>query len=80
MDAEAMRFLGRYLGAGLATFGMMGAAIGVGLIFSAALQGIARNPAQEGKLKGFALVGMALSEAMGIFAFLIALILLFVEK
>ena len=37
------------------------AAIGVGIIFAAALQGIARNPAKEGSIKGFALLGMALA-------------------
>ena len=79
MDLEAAKYLGKFIGAGLATFGMMGAAIGVGMIFAAALNGIARNPAQEGKLKGFAFVGMALSEAMGVFSFLIAILLFFAK-
>lgn len=77
MDVEAMKLMGKYLGAGIASIGMMGAAIGVGLIFAAALNGIARNPSQEAKIRGLAFVGMALAEAMGIFAFLVAALLLF---
>ena len=67
-NPEATILLGKYIGAGLATFGMLGAAIGVGLIFAAALQGIARNPGKEGAIKGFALLGMALAEFMGLLA------------
>lgn len=73
MEGEALK----YIGAGLATLGMLGAAVGVGNIFSAMLSGIARNPSTEKKLFVNALIGAALSEAMGIFAFVIALILLF---
>ncbi len=67
----------KYIGAGLATLGMLGAAIGVGHIFAAILNGIARNPSAEGKLTRYAFIGAGLSEAMGLFAFLIALIVLF---
>ncbi|MEI7669167.1 MAG: ATP synthase subunit C family protein [Pseudomonadota bacterium] len=80
MEAEALKLLGKYLGAGFTTLGMLGAAIGVGLIFAAALNGIARNPSQEGKIKGFALVGMALAEFMGLLAFVVAILILFVVK
>ena len=77
---EATVLLGKYIGAGLATFGMLGAAIGVGIIFAAALQGIARNPAKEGAIKGFALLGMALAEFMGLLAFVVAILVLYVVK
>jgi F0F1-type ATP synthase membrane subunit c/vacuolar-type H+-ATPase subunit K len=80
MDSAATILLGKYIGAGLTTFGMLGAAIGVGLIFAAALNGIARNPATEGKLKGFALMGMAIAEIMGLLAFVIAILILYVVK
>jgi F-type H+-transporting ATPase subunit c len=73
MDVEAAKLIG----AGLMAFGMLGAAIGVGNVFAAAIQGIARNPASEGKLKQYVMLGMALSEAMGLFALVIALVLVF---
>ena len=79
-SALATTLLGKYIGAGLATLGMLGAAIGVGIIFSAALQGIARNPGKEGSIKGFALLGMALAEFMGLLAFVVAILILYVVK
>lgn len=79
-NPDALMLLGKYIGAGLATIGMLGAAIGVGLIFSAALQGIARNPSKEGSIKGFALLGMALAEFMGLLAFVVAILVLYVVK
>lgn len=72
--------LGKYIGAGLSTFGMLGAAIGVGLIFAAALNGIARNPSKEGSIKGLAMLGMALAEFMGLLAFVVAILILYVVK
>ena len=77
---DATILLGKYIGAGLATFGMLGAAIGVGIIFAAALGAIARNPAKEGSIKGFALLGMALAEFMGLLAFVVAILVLYVVK
>jgi F0F1-type ATP synthase membrane subunit c/vacuolar-type H+-ATPase subunit K len=79
-STTATVLLGKYIGAGLATFGMLGAAIGVGIIFAAALNGIARNPAKEGSIKGFALLGMALAEFMGLLAFVVAILILYVVK
>lgn len=67
----------KLLGAGLMGFAMMGAAIGVGMIFAAAIGAIARNPSAEGKVKGPMFLGMALAEAMGLFGLVIALLLIF---
>ncbi len=75
MDAEAAKLIG----AGLATVGMGGAGIGLGLIFGNYLLGAMRNPAAADKQRGNLMFGFAVTEAMGIFAFLIALILLFVQ-
>jgi len=67
----------KYIGVGLMAFGMFGAALGVGNIFAAMLNGIARNPAAEGKLSKYVYVGAGLAEAMGLFALVIALLLIF---
>lgn len=80
MDAEALKLIGKYVGAGFTTLGMLGAAIGVGIIFAAALNGMARNPAQEAKIKGLAFVGMALAEFMGLLSFVVAILILYVVK
>ena len=67
------------IGAGLAAIGMGLAAIGVGTIFGNFLSGSLRNPsASSGQLPN-AFVGAALAEGLGIFAFVVALILLFVK-
>jgi len=73
MELEALK----YIGAGLTSLGMFGAAIGVGNIFAAMLNGIARNPSAEGKLSKYVYVGAGLAEAMGLFALVIALLLLY---
>ena len=73
MEMEALK----YIGIGLMSLGMLGAAIGVGNIFVAMLNGIARNPSAESKLSKYVYVGAGLAEAMGLFALVIALILIF---
>ena len=67
----------KFIGAGLMAFGMLGAAIGVGNIFSALLNAIARNPSASGELQRMALIGAGLAEAMGLFSFVIAMLLIF---
>jgi F-type H+-transporting ATPase subunit c len=71
MDPVAAKELGRLIGAGIAAIGMGGAGVGVGL--SAAL----RNPAAAQGQFGNLIFGFAVTEALGIFSLLIALLLLF---
>ncbi len=73
MEMEVLKLVG----AGLTTLGMLGAAIGVGLVFAAMLNGIARNPSAEPKLAKYVYIGAGLAEAMGLFALVIGLILIF---
>lgn len=68
----------KYIGVGLTCLGMLGAALGVANIFSSMLNGIARNPNAENKMAKYVYVGAGLSEAMGLFALVIALLLIFV--
>ncbi len=68
----------KYIGIGLTAIAMLGAAIGVGNIFSALLNGLARNPSAEQQLMRSAFIGAGLAEAMGLFAFVLAILLLFV--
>ena len=74
MEAEAAKFIG----AGIACFGMAGAAIGVANIFGNFLSGALRNPSAATSQFGNLIFGFAVTEALGIFSFLVALILLFV--
>jgi F-type H+-transporting ATPase subunit c len=73
MEAEAAKFIG----AGIACIGMGGAGIGVANIFGNYLASAMRNPAAaQGQFTNL-IFGFAVTEALGIFSFLIALLLLF---
>jgi len=68
----------KYIGAGLACLGMAGAGIGVGNLFGQYLSGALRNPsAAQGQFSNL-IFGFAVTEAMGIFSLLVAILLLFV--
>lgn len=53
-------------------FGLLGAAIGVGLIGLKAAEAVGRNPAASGKILVQAIIGMALAEGLGILALFLA--------
>lgn len=67
----------KYIGAGLACLGMGGAGIGVGLIFANYLSGALRNPSAADGQFARLIFGFAVTEALGIFSLLVALLLLF---
>ena len=73
MDPVAAKFLG----AGIACIGMGGAAIGVANIFGNYLAAAIRNPSAAQGQFGNLIFGFAVTEALGIFSLLIALLLLF---
>jgi F-type H+-transporting ATPase subunit c len=73
MDATSLK----YIAIGLMAFGFLGAAIGVGNIFSSTVNAVARNPSAEGKIFKYAIIGAGLSEAMGLFALVICFMLMF---
>lgn len=66
------------IGAGLATFGLTGAGLGIGVIFGALILGIARNPSLKNDLFRTAILGFALTEAIALFALMFAFLILFV--
>jgi F-type H+-transporting ATPase subunit c len=67
----------KYIGAGIACIGMAGAGLGLGNIFGSFLQGALRNPSAAQSQFGNLIFGFAVTEALGIFSLLIALLLLF---
>lgn len=72
-----MLMAAKLVGAGLATIALAGAAIGVGQIFAALINGTARNPSLKSELFNQAILGFALTEALGLFALMMALIFLY---
>lgn len=67
----------KYIAIGFMAFGMVGSAIGVGNIFSSLMSSIARNPSAGDDMQRMAFIGAGLVEAMGLFSFVIAMILIF---
>lgn len=52
----------------------MGAAIGIGLIGAKAVEAVGRNPGAFGKILPLAILGMALAEAIAIYALIMNLL------
>lgn len=67
----------KVIGSGLATLGLIGAGIGIGIVFASLIQGTARNPSLRAQLFQYAILGFALSEATGLFALMMAFLLLY---
>ena len=67
----------KYIGAGLACSGLIGAGVGIGLIFASLIASSSRNPEQGGQAFGYAILGFALAEATGLFSLMIAFLLLY---
>lgn len=76
MEMQAVESM-KFVGMGLAALGMLGGAIGAGLIFSNAAQGIARNPNAEGKIRATAILGAVFAELMGLLSFVVAMIIMY---
>jgi F-type H+-transporting ATPase subunit c len=66
------------IGAGLSTFGLAGAGIGIGLIFASLIMGTSRNPDLKDDLFKYAIFGFALTEAIALFSLLIGFLILYV--
>nr|YP_665684.1 ATP synthase F0 subunit 9 [Mesostigma viride]AAL36723.1 ATP synthase F0 subunit 9 [Mesostigma viride]ADU04618.1 ATP synthase F0 subunit 9 [Mesostigma viride] len=68
----------KLIGAGCATIALAGAAVGIGNVFSSLISAVAQNPFQANKLFGYAILGFALTEAIALFALMMAFLILFV--
>ena len=69
--------LGAFIGAGLGAIGSGLAAIGVGNVAANFLGGALRNPSAAGAQTATLFIGIAFAEALGIFSFLVSLLLMF---
>lgn len=67
----------KLIGSGLATIGLTGAGAGVGIVFGSLILGTARNPQVKGQLYSYAILGFALAEAVGLFALMMAFLILY---
>lgn len=68
----------KMVGSGLATIGLVGAGVGVGIVFGALILSLSRNPQLEKQLFSYAILGFALTEAVGLLALMMAFLILFI--
>jgi F-type H+-transporting ATPase subunit c len=68
----------KIIGTGLATTGLIGAGVGIGIVFGALIMATAKNPDIKEQLFSYAILGFAFSEATGLFALMMAFLLLYV--
>nr|QOW07435.1 ATP synthase F0 subunit c [Labyrinthula sp.] len=67
----------KLIGAGVATVGLAGAGVGIGVVFGAFVLGVSRNPSLEQKMFRYCIMGFALTEAMALFVLMMAFLILF---
>jgi len=67
----------QFIGAGLAAIGMIGAGIGVGNVWASYITALSRNPASKAEIGANIWIGFAVTEAIALFALIVALIALF---
>lgn len=67
----------KYLGAGCSTVGLGGAGVGIGVLFAGLIHGFSRSPEKETELFKFAMLGFALTEAMGLISLMLSLVILY---
>lgn len=65
------------VGAGLATIALAGVGVGIGSVYAALIQGCAIQPSAGKELFGHAILGFAMVEAVGLFAMMLAFLILF---
>jgi F-type H+-transporting ATPase subunit c len=68
----------KMIGAGLATSGLIGAGAGIGIVFGCLVLSYSRNPNLQNELFRYALIGFALTEAVGLLALVMAFLILFI--
>ena len=77
MDPAAYVAAFKALGAGLAVIALAGVGVGIGSIFSSMVSSVARNPGARDAVFPIGILGVALTEAVALFALLIAFLILF---
>ncbi|MFZ2887096.1 MAG: ATP synthase F0 subunit C [Minisyncoccia bacterium] len=74
MDIEVAKTLGMAIVVGL---GVIGPGIGLGILVGKALEAIGRNPEAAGRITSTMFIGIAVTDALAIFALVIGFIIKF---
>ena len=76
-DASVARLFAAAAAIGL---GAIGPGLGIGLAVRGAMEAIGRNPEAEGGIRTTLIIGAGLAEAVAIYAFVTALIIIFAAR
>ena len=74
---ETLITCAKNIGSGLATIGLVGAGAGAGIVFGCLVIATSRNPKLQDDFFRLALLGFALTEAVGLLALMMAFLILF---
>jgi len=66
----------KLIGAGLATIGLIGAGVGIGIIFGSFLLAYSRNPQLKEDLFKYAILGFSLTEIISLFVLIMEFLIL----
>jgi len=66
------------LGAGIATLGIIGPGIGIGILAGMSASAIGRNPDASEQIRGLAIILAAFAEGLGVLAIVVAILALFI--
>lgn len=67
----------KLIGAGLATISIIGAGIGIGIVFGCLILGVSNNPNVIKEMFGYAILGFALTESIALFGLMMSFLLLY---
>tara|TARA_B100000780_G_C21110561_1_gene448763 strand:- start:162 stop:392 length:231 start_codon:yes stop_codon:yes gene_type:complete len=67
----------KMIGAGCATIALAGVGAGIGIVFGSLVSAFARNPSLKGQLFTYTMLGFALTEAIALFALMMAFLIMF---
>ena len=77
MGAGALLVGLKAIGGGAACCGLIGAGVGIGLVFAALINSYSANPKLKNQLFAYAILGFALAEAIGLLSLVMSCIILF---
>jgi F-type H+-transporting ATPase subunit c len=77
MDAQAVVLAAEVTGAGIAMLANLGPALGEGFIGAKAVEAVGRQPEAAGTITRTMIIGDAICETSGIYAFIFALLIMF---
>jgi F-type H+-transporting ATPase subunit c len=67
----------KLVGAGLATIALAGPGAGAGIVFNGMITALSKNPTMKNELFVITILGFALTEAIALFALMMAFLILF---